>query len=780
MAQLPTTQHNNNNIGYQRRHYISFSLPFGLLKSPPPTPPVHLKRPSLFKDTLGNEWTDNYAWMRVMDHNDTAEQEVMDAMDLENAYCQQVTDIDPDFQRLANTLYKENEQTNVVNTGVSFEEDIDGFQYKENNEGTYYRQRTNDRTGMGGSVQTLFVKGELGGHYLTRNDIMAFKFAEDNNTYSFVADVGKEQYHAFVLRVGQSTSPDDLKYQTHLLDHIEDVIGIEWGSNNDLYYTIPNELRRPHRLYRRVIGSNEPDQLIFEEPDDQYFIDISKSKDGKYLFFCSNSKSSSAVYYINLEEPNSKPKLTLSRMDNLEYYVDHCNGQFIVFANIDKNDLAIFTAPNSIEDASIGQLKQLIPTEANLSIRDVDVFQDKLILCELYNSSPRIRIISKNESTNQFDPAMSHEVNFPEVSSIALGVNQGKTKRRVRVTCTTPFIPQLDYDIDLYDYSITKYEPSTVKGALTLDPNEYQTKKVFVQSKHDTDIKIPMSLVYRKDIQLNSKNQTLIKGYGAYGSVMETGYESDDQSLLKRGWVIAYAHTRGGGELGRSWYDNGRRLNKKNTMNDFVDCVEYLFQQGYTSPAHLVARGSSAAGVIMGNMALHYPHYFSAIVAKVPFVDIISAMSDESLPLTIHEFGEWGNPSSSQEMFDYISSYDPYRIIPSVLTQRHDSKRAYPPLPSLLVTASLEDIRVPYWMPLKWVAKLRDAISKGSKSESGIGTNQKREDNALLLRVSDHGHFGSKFRQPYIESLAFELAFIIRSVEKSTSSSSSNNNKHQS
>ncbi|EFA75529.1 oligopeptidase B [Heterostelium album PN500] len=774
----------------QQQYHISRSISFSskLFKqssfSERYKPPTHKKQEYVYRDTNGNQWIDNYEYFRNLDCGD-----VQQSIDCENHYVEQyrnhkLTDRDTpnltqkqdryrSISELADILREENESTTIEapESYKDFEEEIDGFQYLTDERGVYYRRQCSSNSSSSSNdrqvKQILFKNGMDNGYKLTTNDIVSFKFAEDNSTYLYVADVGQEKYHCFVRRVEQSSST--LQFNSKSLDHIENIISAEWALNNDIYYTIPNELNRPYRIYKRQIGSNQPDELIYEELDDQYFLDVVKSKDGKYLFFCSNSKSSTCVFYIDLYDKNSKPKICLKRTDNLEYYVEHNNDQFIIFANFDKKDLSIYIAPDTIENGSIDDIKELLPTIDNLSIRDVDVFQDKLVLCELYNSSPRIRVISKNPLTNQFDPNHSKSIQFPEVSSIQLGINQGKNKKHIRVLASSPLVPNTSFDIDLYDDTMTKYPSPTITGPLSLNKDDFICEKVFVESTKTNGVKIPMSLQYC------FRNPILIKGYGAYGTVMDTGYDQEDLALLKRGWVVATAHVRGGGELGRNWYESGKKMNKKNSIYDFVDCLEYLIASGFTSARYLVAHGSSAGGVLMGNMALAYPQYFGAIVAKVPFVDMISAMLDESLPLTTHEFGEWGNPSDP-DVFNYISSYDPYRIVPSELAiqtaaKMSDSDRddKLKTLPSMLVTCSLQDIRVPYWQPLKWVAKLRESISNGSNNNSNNNNNnnnQKQQENVLLLKVEDHGHFGSKIRSDYMDDLSFEQAFIINSIDR--------------
>eukprot|EP01133_Synstelium_polycarpum_P016909 gene16909-20108_t len=233
--------------------------------------------------------------------------------------------------------------------------------------------------------------------------------------------------------------------------------------------------------------------------------------------------------------------------------------------------------------------------------------------------------------------------------------------------------------------------------------------------------------------------------------------------------------------MGRDWYEMGKRMKKMNTFHDFSDCIEHLFSEKYTSPSNLVGHGSSAGGLLVGYMAMKYPQYFAGIVAKVPFVDMMTAMLDDTLPLTIHEYGEWGNPSTNIQEFDYISSYDPYRLTPTLLSSAicQQSDTSIQRLPSILLTGSLEDVRVPYWQPLKWMAKLRESIHRYKEQVKSNNTATVTKDSMVLLKIDDHGHFGSKVRDDYLDSLSYELAFMIKSVELANSTNNNNNNNNK-
>ncbi|EGG21293.1 oligopeptidase B [Cavenderia fasciculata] len=706
-------------------------------------PPIHHKETIEF-DKHGFKWKDDYLWMNnPIEADERVQESIQQENDYADLYGKSV------IKHLQSQIKREKMDT-IINLSKQKEEDVEGYQYISNKD-SYFRKRLID-----GQCHELFKNGKEMFEYLKITDLVSFKFAEDQKHFMYGADVGEETYHCFIKVLQENNT-------SITLDHIPNVVSIEWGKNNEVYYTVPDHLKRPHKLYKRILGSNQPDELILDEPNDSYFLDLVKSKDGKYIFFCSNSKTSSCVYSLRLDDPDQRPKVCIKRKENLEYYVEHNGDSFIIFANIDKKDLSIFVAKDTLENGSIEDLEPLVPTDDNINIRDVDVFDNKLVLCELHNSSPRIRIISKNVQTGRFDAALSKSIDFPKTSTLALGINQGFSRKTIRAYCCEPLIPSSAYDIDIYTYDTTVHTPPSIHGPLALLPSDYTCQKVFVQSKHDPSIQIPLSIIHHRDIKLNSLNPTLIKGYGAYGTILDTGYDESDLPLLKRGWVIAMAHVRGGGEMGRNWYVSGKKEMKKNSILDFVDCAEYLCSSGYTSNNKLVAHGSSAGGVLMGNMALSYGHLFNAIVAKVPFVDILTTMMDESLPLTIHEYGEWGNPSTDKQTFNTILSYDPYFLI--------DKKNKNIQLPNILVTASLSDIRVPFWQPMRWVAKLRESLllqnnnaEQRNPNMDCYSSSKQSKQPIILLKIEDCGHFGPKGHEDHMDAMSFETAFMIKSV----------------
>ncbi|KYQ93521.1 oligopeptidase B [Tieghemostelium lacteum] len=724
-----------------------------------PEPPVAIE----FTNRMG--MVDNYNWLRDIDNR-----RVLKYIDSENRYLREFMD-QKALKPLSKSIRKVFQKSYIDSTDEEYEV-IDGYEYFKEG-GSYFRKRISDQF-----VQLLFMEDDemefrelsdgdqinnpiLQSYFnLKLMDLTSIKFSEDQQLFAYVADAGNEEYIAVVKRVKPNS------FKSELIEIIDNVLSIEWGKHNELYYTTRDHIKRPDKIYRKVINetlhSSLNSELIYHEPSESNLVEIVKSKDSNYLLFCSNNKLSTLIYYINLNIPYEKPKIILNRKEGLEYYVEHNDDKFIIFANFDKKDLSIYSVPDSIENGDIGDLKPLILSINNLCIRDVDLYKDKLVLHELLNSIHRLRIISKDPETKEFS---SNEkdcriISFEDVCKLQLGVNNSDKNSTFRVYKQSPIQPMISYDFSLTDTSYqAKGDLPTMYGPLAFIESDFVTKRDFVQSSHHPSIKIPISVIHHKDVKLNGKNPCLIKGYGAYGTLLEADFDLEDRYLLNSGWIIVLAHVRGGGEMGRQWYDAGRGKQKLNTFYDFIDCVEYLFREKYTEPKFLIGKGGSAGGLLMAYVALQYPHYFSGIIAKVPFVDVLNTMLDESLPLTIHEQGEWGNPITDNSTLELIKTYDPYLLIDKL-----DSVKS---LPNLYLTCSTSDFRVPFWQPLRFTAKLRQHLKSSNRMK-----NSKDSKPLILLHIqNDTGHFGPRESMQYYQTLSDEFTFMISSVHLSSQNS---------
>lgn len=538
---------------------------------------------------------------------------------------------------------------------------------------------------------------------------------------------------------------------------------------------------------------------IYEETDDSFFVDVSQTKDGKFILINCNSKTTSEIYALASDDVDAVPQLLRPREVDTSYFADHARDRFYIITNADRAaNYKIVTARSSRQEAvgtsdtfdtsgTTNPWTTLLPEASDVKIDDVDLFQDYLVLYERVQSVPRIRVCHLHGSA---DAPSSVVVPLPvehAVCRISPGVNRDFAATRVRFSISTPLVPEIVYDYDMATHELhvlkeiavdappaREPKPKTTSGIKTKTtatrptrptetssdrrvfvPEEYTCERRFVPSHSSLGVQVPMTLVHRRDVQLNGQNPTLLIGYGAYGTNLEAQFELEHVSLLERGWVIALAHTRGGGELGLRWYHDGKGLAKRNTFDDYVSCTHHLLDAHVTEPSRLAGKGVSAGGLVMGYVANTHPSLFQALVLKVPFLDILDTMQDASLPLTVHEYEEWGNPADPR-VFDYIQSYAP--------CENMQLDQAYP---SMLVTGSMNDQRVQFWEPVKWVYKLRELrrerLKRARKTHSVVDNDS---DRLLLLKLSeDDGHFGGGGRLEQLQESAMEMAFLYQALK---------------
>lgn len=502
---------------------------------------------------------------------------------------------------------------------------------------------------------------------------------------------------------------------------------------------------------------------LYEEADPAFFVDVSQTKDGNYVLINCNSKNTSEIHALASHDPDAAPQLLRAREEGTAYFADHAADRFYIVTNANEaENYKIMAAASAVHPWEV-----LLPEAGNVKIEDVDLFQDFLVIYERVFSVPRIRICKLSDPRVDF-----HYVLLPEqhaICRITPGVNRDYRSHRVRFSITTPLVPEIVFDYDMQTMELHVLKESTIdekqrpkqsgsgskhrktqRGTLSalsirpFRPEEFTCRRILVPSSTSQDTRVPLTLIHHRDLKLDGQNPTLMLGYGAYGTNLEADFEIDHLSLLERGWVIALAHVRGGGELGLRWYQDGKGLVKKNSFDDFLSCTQYLLDQQYTNRTKLAAKGVSAGGLIMGYMANEHPSLFQALIMKVPFVDILQTMQDPSLPLTVHEYDEWGNPTDPQ-VYDYIKSYAPCENI-----------REGQVYPAMFVTGSMNDQRVQFWEPVKWVYRLRQLQVK----------QQRHERNLLLLKMSeDDGHFGGGGRLEQMQESAMEIAFLYQALK---------------
>ena len=495
-----------------------------------------------------------------------------------------------------------------------------------------------------------------------------------------------------------------------------------WANDSrTLFYVKENEAKRACRLYRHVLGSDAHD-LLYEETDERFAIGIGQSRSRAWLFLTSHSPTTSEVRYLSADRPGGEFALAVARRHDHEYYLDHHGDEFWIVTNDRGRNFRLVTAP--VNDPRETNWTELIAHRDDVMLEGVDLFARHCVLHERAGGFPRLRIM-------RIDSGETHAIDVPEIPySVHGGANAEFDTDVYRFVYESLVTPDSVFDYDMNTRTRTLLKQRPVLGGY--DPAGYASEVTYATTQDG--VRIPVSLVCRRDKRAAGPQPLLLTGYGAYGFPYDVHFSSSRLSLLDRGVIVATAHVRGGGELGKRWHDEGRMLAKKNTFTDFIAAAEHLIARGYTDSSRLVIEGGSAGGLLMGAVANLRPDLFKAMVADVPFVDVINTMLDPTLPLTTGEYEEWGDPQQ-REYYDYMLSYSPYDNIQA---------RAYP---AMLVQTSLNDSQVMYWEPAKYVARLRAT---------------KTDANPLLLKTNmEAGHGGPSGRYDYLRETAFTYAFVL-------------------
>jgi oligopeptidase B len=515
-----------------------------------------------------------------------------------------------------------------------------------------------------------------------------------------------------------------------LPDVIPDITeNLTWANDNKtLFYAKqdPTTLRA-YRIYRHVLGTDiENDELVFEESDETFAAYVFKTKSKKYLMIVSSHTLSQEYRYLDAGDSLGKFKVFLPREREHEYHVDHYQDRFLVRTNDQAKNFRLISTP--VDRTGKEHWEEIIPHRTDVFLGDFELFRDHLVLEERTRGLTQLRVIPWSGGDGYY-------LAFAEPAyRVNLGTNLEFDTALVRFEYTSMKTPLSIYDHDMVNRQQTLLKQEEVLGGFNAD--NYMTERLHASALDGTQI--PLSIVYRKGMKRDSQNPLLLYGYGAYGLSIDAAFASPRLSLIDRGFVYAIAHVRGGQELGRQWYEDGKLLKKKNTFTDFIACAEYLVREGFTHPQKLFAMGRSAGGLLMGVITNTRPDLFKGIVAEVPFVDVVTTMLDPSIPLTTGEYDEWGDPNQKQ-YYDYMLSYSPYDNVEA---------KDYP---NLLATGSLQDSQVQYWEPAKWVAKLRA---------------MKTDDNRLLLKTNmDAGHGGASGRFKRHRETAFSYTFLLDLAE---------------
>jgi len=553
----------------------------------------------------------------------------------------------------------------------------------------------------------------------------AYEPSDDGSLMAYSTDnTGFRQYRLQVrdLRTGKDLPPI-----------AEKVGSIAWANDSQtLFYTVEEDkTKRHYRLYRHRLGTDSSkDELVYEEPDEHFNIGVEKLRSGKYLMLTISSHTTSEARFLDADRATGDWKLIATRQQDVEYYADNLGDQFYIRTNDKGRNFRLVSAPVSAPGKE--NWKEVVPVRADVMLNDFEPFADFYVLVERENALPELTVVKLATGEKK-------RITYPEpVYSAAAQTNREYKTRFFRYSYQSLVTPASVFDYDVERHSSTLLKQTEVPGGY--DASKYKSERVWATAKDG--VRIPISVVYRKDMKkADGSNPLYVSGYGSYGINLAVSFSASRLSLLDRGVVMAYVHIRGGGEMGKAWHDAGRMMNKINTFTDFIACTEHLVAAKYGARDRIAIEGGSAGGLLMGAVTNLRPDLFHVVVSHVPFVDVMNTMLDASLPLTVPEYEEWGNPNE-KKAFDYMVRYSPYDNL---------KKSAYP---VMLVKTSFNDSQVMYWEPAKYTAKLRTLKTDG---------------NVLLLKTNmAAGHGGSSGRYDRFKEAAFDYAFMLTQLRVET------------
>ncbi len=651
---------------------------------------------------------DNYYWL-----NDRENPEVIAYLEQENAYTEAMMKHTEAFQK---KLYNEM-VGRIKQTDESVPYKLNGYYYYTRfEEGKEYPVYCRKAGSMSSPEEILLNVNEMAAGY-EYFDVNGLEVSPDNKILAYGVDtVSRRQYTIYFKKI---STGEVCQYSIP-----NTTGGGAWASDNaTFFYSVKDASLRPYKILKHRLGSlYSSDAVVFTENDDTFTAEVYNSKSRQYIFIFSNSTLSTECRYLDASKPDDKFSIIQPRERDLEYSVEHFGDQFYIRTNYQAKNFRLMKTP--VAKSTKENWTKVIPNREDVFFENFDLFQNYLVVEERAAGLIKLRIIDWKTSQDHF-------IHFGEPAYVAyLAYNpefETDSLRYGYMSLTTPN--------STFDYHMTTHEKVLKKQTEVLggfDKNNYQSERFFVTARDGA--KVPVSLVYRKGMERNGSNPLYLYGYGSYGASMDAYFSSSRLSLLDRGFIYAIAHIRGGQEMGRDWYENGKLLKKKNTFTDFIDCAEYLVKEKYTSPQKMFAVGGSAGGLLVGAVYNMRPDLFKGVVAEVPFVDVVTTMLDESIPLTTGEYDEWGNPNDSV-YFSYMLSYSPYDQVEA---------KSYT---NMLVTTGLHDSQVQYWEPAKWVAKLRE---------------MKTDNNRLLLWTNmDAGHGGASGRFQQYREIALQYAFVM-------------------
>jgi oligopeptidase B len=672
-----------------------------------PAPPVAKKVPKTTQIN-GHTMVDNYFWLR-----DKKNPEVKAYLDAENTYTDALMKpTEPLQKKLYDEMLSRIKETDVE---VPYKEG-DYFYYSRTEAGKQYQIHCRKKGSLDTPEEVLLDVNELakGQKFMS---LGGYDVSNDGNLLAYTTDnTGFRQYTLAVK---------DLRTGKLLTDHAERVGSVVWANDNKtIFYTVEDETtKRQYQVYRHTVGTTGSDKLAYEEKDEKFDVFAAKTRSKAYILLFSASHTTSEVRYIPAGEPAAEWKVMQPRKQDVEYYPDHNGDFFYIRVNDAGRNFRLVKAP--VADPRTQNWQEVVPHRASVMLEDIDFFKNHYVLSERENGLPQIRVTDLRTGD-------SRRIEFPEPAYASYGyVNKEYDTSKFRYGYQSFMTPRSVFEYDMASGKSTLLKQKEVPGGY--DRTRYQVERIYATASDG--VKIPISVVHLKGAKLDGKGPLYLTGYGSYGYPYDIGFNSDLFSMVDRGVMAAVAHIRGGGEMGKAWHDDGRMMHKKNTFTDFVASAEYLVAQGYGSKDRLVIEGRSAGGLLMGAVLNMRPDLFHAALVGVPFVDVMNTMLDETLPLTVGEFEEWGNPKE-KPAFDYMMSYSPYDNIQA---------KTYP---NMLVRTSFNDSQVMYWEPAKYVAKMRAL---------------RTDHNTVILKTNmdPAGHGGASGRYDRLHEKAFDYAYFL-------------------
>ncbi len=669
-------------------------------------PPHPEKRPYELTEH-GDTRVDNYYWL-----NQRENPEVIEYLEAENAYLDELMADTKDMQEdlyneIVGRIKQDDESVPYLDNGY--------YYYTRFEEGGEYPVICRKKGNLEADEEVMLNVNEMAKGY-SYFQVSSATVSPDNRYLAYGVDtVSRRKYTIYIK---------DLVTGNILPDKVPETTGgVAWANDNKtFFFTRKNSVTlRSEKIFRYELGTGGSDKLVFFEEDETFSTRVSRSKSGKFLFISSGSTLSTEFRYLNADDPRGDFMVFQTREKDLEYSIDHFEDHFYIRTNLNASNFKLMKT--SLEATGKNNWIDVIPHREDVLLRGFTLFNQFLVVQETQNALPAIRIIPHQGQEE-------HYISFDEEAFTArVSTNREFDTNILRISYSSMTTPNSTYDYDMDSRQRELLKMDEVVGGF--NPADYYSERKFVDAADG--VQIPISMVYKKGIEMDGGNPTLLYAYGSYGSSMSPGFSSVRISLLDRGFIYVIAHVRGGQEMGRHWYEDGKLLKKKNTFTDFNDCAEYLIYEGYTKPEFLFAKGGSAGGLLMGAIANMRPDLYKGIIANVPWVDVVTTMLDASIPLTTSEYDEWGNPAD-KEYYDYLLSYSPYD---NVVEQDY---------PAMLVTTGLHDSQVQYFEPAKWVAKLRDL---------------KTDNNILIMHVNmEAGHGGASGRFKRYRVTALEYAFI--------------------